>query len=356
LSEYLGSVVILNLNGIEYIEEALEAVLAQTVIDRLKVVVLDQASMDGSYELIRRRFGDRLELLRADRNIGYTAGNNLAFARTEGKYILRLDSDAAPEHNWAEELIRAAESDAGAGMCTSKILFYHDRSLIDCAGHNIFPDGLNRSRGNMERDVGQYDRREETLFASGCASLYLREKVLESGGFDEDFFIYGDDADLGLKLRLQGWKCLYVPTAVVYHHGSKAFGPDSLRKLFLIERNRVWVMLKYFPVSWILAGPWHTVRRLFTAWRASKKGAGISGSLARSHSSLRLAGTILHAWGAALWKLPRTLSKRRKLMAGKKISCAEFKRLLKWFRASLKDMSFGAANAKENRVSSDEPG
>jgi GT2 family glycosyltransferase len=342
MKRVLGSVVVLNLNGASYIEETMRAILGQSIVDRLKVVVVDQASTDGSRELIERLFGNRITLIRAEKNLGYTAGNNLAFRHAEGEYILRLDSDAVPQPNWAEELIRAAESHPSAGMCTSKILFHHDRTLIDCVGHDIFRDGLNRSRGNMERDDGRYDREEETLFASGCASLYRRIPVLDVGGFDEDFFIYGDDADLGLKLRFQGLGCRYVPTAVVYHRGSKGFGAQSLRKLYLIERNRVWILLKYFPASWILASPFHTIRRLYRAWRASKRGKGISGELAENHSSFRLGLTILHAWLAAKLKMPKMLFKRRRINADRKISAPEVKALLRRFSAPIEAMSFGA--------------
>lgn len=336
-----AGVIILNYNGKEYIEEILDAVFSQTIIDNLQVIVVDQASSDGSYELIKEGFGKRIDLIRLDKNVGFTCGNNMAIRRAQGEYILRLDSDAVPQPRWAEALIDAAKSDPSIGMCTSKILFYKDRGLIDCAGHDIFPDGLNRSRGNMERDRGQFDSVEETLFASGCASLYRRDTVVELGGYDQDFFIYGDDADLGLKIRFQGLKCLYVPDAVVYHHGSRGLGAHSLRKLYFIERNRIWVLWKYFPVSWILAAPYFTLRRLFRAWRASKKGGGIAGEYGSRYSALRIGATILCAWGAALLGLPKTLGKRRKIMAGRKITRKEIKALLRRFRPSLQAMSFG---------------
>ena len=172
-------------------------------------------------------------------------------------------------------------------------------------------------------------------------SISLTNCFLESGGFDEDFFIYGDDAELGLKLRFLGYKCMYVPHAVVYHHGSRGCGPYSLRKLYLIERNRIWVMLKFFPLSWILASPFHTTRRLLAARRAARNGGGIAGEFAHSYSGFAIGRTIFGAWLAAIISLPKTLIKRRRIMSGKKISTAEVKMLFRKFRPTLEAMSFG---------------
>jgi hypothetical protein len=351
-----ATLVILNLNGLGYIEEVLTAALAQSVRDRLYVIVVDQGSSDGSRELIRERFGDQIELILNDRNIGFTAGNNLAFGRARGEYVLRLDSDAVPDPEWAEELLAAADADPSLGMCTSKILVHGDRRRIDCVGHTMWPDGLNRSRGNGELDRGQYDSVEETLFASGCASLIRLDAVRRAGGFDEAFFVYGDDAELGMRLRLQGLRCLYVPTAVVAHHGSRAFGAVSLRKVYLIERNRVWVMLKTFPAGWILASPWYTCQRLFGAWRAARRGEGIAGRVASANPAWRISLTIVAAWLAAAWGAPRMLGKRRAIMASSRLETREIADLLRRFQAAPAAMSFGGAISHSDGSESTTPG
>ena len=93
-------------------------------------------------------------------------------------------------------------------MAASKILVYEDPRRIDKAGHLIYPDGQNRGRGTGEFDTGQYDQVEEALWPDGCAAMYRRAMLDQIGGFDEDFFAYGDDAELGLRGRIAGWKCL----------------------------------------------------------------------------------------------------------------------------------------------------
>jgi GT2 family glycosyltransferase len=340
-AEPLATVVMLNLNGIDYIEEVLHAVFAQTAAPRLEVVLVDQGSTDGSRELVQQRFGDRLELLVNSTNTGASAGHNLAMSRARGRYILRLDSDAVPVKAWAEELLSAAEGDPTLGMCTSKILMYHDRRRIDCVGHNMWPDGLNRSRGNFELDSGQYEEPEETLLASGCAALYRRDAIDGVGGLDEDFVVYGDDAEVGMRIRLQGWRCLYVPTAVVHHHGGSGIGAVSLEKIFLVERNRIWVMLKTFPASWIIASPWYTALRLAGGWVAARGGGGIAGRVVSSHSRWLVARTILRAWWAGLRGAPAMLAKRRAILAESTMDARQIAALLREFRATGSEMRFG---------------
>ena len=335
----LASLVMLNVNAGRMTCEAIDSVLAQTIAERLKIIVVDNGSRDGSAALLRERFGDRITLIESPANLGFAGGNNLAFRRAEGKYLLLLNNDAVAEPHWAQELISAVEANDSA-MGTSKIVTYQDHSLIDCVGHNIYPDGLSRSRGNWQRDSGQYDRPEETLYASGCAAIYRRDAVEEWGGFDERFFAYQEDVDLGLKLRLSGHKCVYVPTAVVYHHGSHAENENPFPKVYLIERNRIWVMLRFFPWRWIVASPWYTLRRLIAAGKAATGGKGRIGQYAKSQPVALLVWTILHAWLSTLVGVPRELAQRRRILCRRKISAGEFEKALKRCSAPLTEMAF----------------
>ena len=129
----------------------------------------------------------------------------------------------------------------------------------------------------MDRDTGRFDRPEDVLVPSGCAALYRRAMLEEIGTFDEAFFMYCDDVDLGLRGRVAGWRCRYAPDALVRHRYSLSAGKYSLRKVFLVERNRVWVMLKSFPWTLIaLSVPWTALRlwwHAYAAWRG-RGGAG----------------------------------------------------------------------------------
>ena len=110
-------------------------------------------------------------------------------------------------------------------------------------------------------DQGQFDRQEEALWPDGCAALYRRAMLDEVGGFDEEFFAYADDAELGLRGRIAGWSCLYAPGAVVRHHRGATLGLDSAKRLTLIERNRVLLVVKLFPWNLLWAnGAYHLAR------------------------------------------------------------------------------------------------
>ena len=142
-------------------------------------------------------------------------------------------------------------------MAASKVLVWEDPARIDKAGHLIFPDGQNRGRGTGVLDRGQFDREEEVLWPDGCAAMYRKPMLDEIGGFDEDFFAYGDDAELGLRARIAGWQCMYAPRAVVRHHRGATLGKDSGWRLQLIERNRVLLAVKLFPWSLLGLNPFY---------------------------------------------------------------------------------------------------
>jgi len=182
--------------------------------------------------------------------------------------------------------------------------------------------------GTGEIDRGQYDSIEDCLWPDGCAAMYRAAMLEQIGGFDEDLFIFGDDAELGLRGRIAGWRCLYVPDAVVRHHRGGAMKTGSTGRIFLIERNRVLLAVKLFPVSLLLLNPFYfaarTARRDFAA-------VGERGELVRfpgMWNKLRLAWTIIRADFAALFMVPRTLRKRRYLRSIKRMKPGEIRRLI----------------------------
>src|SRR5581483_2170517 len=155
-----------------------------------------------------------------------------------------------------------------------KILVYEDPQRIDKAGHLIYPDGQNRGRGSGARDQGQFDCLEEALWPDGCAAMYRKSMLQQIGAFDEDFFAYGDDAELGLRARIAGWRCLYVPEAVVRHHRGSTFVLGSARHLVLIERNRVLLAAKLVPWRLLWLNPFYYAARLISGAWAANQGAG----------------------------------------------------------------------------------
>ena len=234
------SVIVVNLNGRSLLVRCLDSLWAQSSID-FEVVVVDNGSVDDSVDYLRSLSEERLRIVTLETNVGFAGGCNAGIQQAKGRYVATLNNDAEAEPGWLHALVEHLDRDPRAGMAASKILFADDRGRIDKVGHLIYLDGLNHGRGSGEPDRGQFERVEETLFPDAAAALYRREMLAQVGLFDERFFAYGDDADLGLRGRLAGWTCVYVPTARVFHVHSATAGEFSALKAFLIERNRIWV-------------------------------------------------------------------------------------------------------------------
>jgi GT2 family glycosyltransferase len=338
-NEIIVSVIILNYNGMGYVEECIQSVLNQTYTHK-EIIVIDNASTDGSREILREKVSNGIILVENKENLGFAAGNNVGLRMAHGRYIALLNNDAIADRNWLQELVSAVtRSDSSYGFWASKILFYDDRKIIDTAGHLIYPDGLNRGRGKGERDIGQYDNEEEVFFASGCAALYLKKMLNEIGFFDPDFFAYGDDTDIGLRARLAGWKCLYVPSAVVFHCSSATAGKYSPLKAYLVERNRLWILIKYFPLQYVLVSPVYTCLRFMLQAYGAITHKGSAGRFVEQYSKISLLGVLIKAYIDALKKLPLMLRNRIAIKKLSRTSKKDFSCWLKRFRISVVDIA-----------------
>jgi GT2 family glycosyltransferase len=323
----LVSVIVVNWNGREYLGECLESLRSQTLLD-FEVIVVDNGSTDGSVEYMESQFPGFIRILRNAENRGFSGGNNQGIKVARGQYIALLNNDARADKYWLKELMKAAPVDHRAGMLASRIYLQDGRKIIDNVGHLIYRDGLNRGRGRLEEDHGQFDKMEEVLFPSGCAALYRREMLEEIGLFDEDFFAYGDDTDIGLKGRLAGWKCLYIPEAVVYHRYSQSSGSYSPLKAFYVERNRVWIAVKYFPLSLLLKSPFYTFWRFILQGYGALTGRGAAGKFSQEYSRWQLLRILVKAYVSAIQGLPKMWKKRKEM---KKLTRVNKKEILSWF-------------------------
>ena len=257
-----------------------------------------------------------------------------------------LNNDAVASPEWVERLVSGVGASPEVGICASKILF-HGSDVIDKAGHLIFPDGQNRGRGTGERDRGQYDDAQEVLAADGCAALYRREVLEQVGGFDEDFFAYAEDADLGLRARWQGWRCFYVPGAVVHHHHSSTLGPYSPRKIYWVERNRLWLALKNFPLPLLLLNPFFSLQRLAWNLAAALLRRGAAGNFRSANSLWLLLRVQVRAYRDALAGAAPMLRKRRRIRSTRRIGDLEFCRHLLRFRISAFRLAFSERVERE---------
>lgn len=328
------SVIVANYNGSGLIGECLDSLRAQGFRD-FETIVVDNASADGSAEFIGETYPE-VRLIVNDRNLGFGAANNRGIETAKGKYIALLNNDAVAHKDWLNELIKAAAASApDVGMWASKILLSERPDIIDAAGHVMFRDGLNIGRGKGEKDSGLYDVPGEVFFPSGCAALYLKDMLDEVGLFDPDFFAYGDDTELGLRARLSGWRCLYVPSSVVYHKGSATAGRYSSFKAYHVERNRIWVLIKCFPLRDILLSPLYTAVRLYYHFVNALRGRGAAGRYQGSRPGLF--GIYIKAVFDGLSGAGRCIGKRRGIKTT--VSTAEFAGWLRRFGISAREIA-----------------
>lgn len=327
----LFSVVVLNWNGRELIEECLSSLRGQAFRD-FEVVLVDNGSTDGSAEWISGQADAVVRPILLPHNLGYAEGNNAGIRQANGRWIVLLNNDTAVDPDWLAQVAAATLRHPEAGMFTPKILNYYRRDEIDNTGHLIYPDGLARGQNRLEKDDGRFDAECEAAWPSGCAGVYKRELLDEVGLLDGRFFAYAEDVDLGLRARRAGWSCRYVPAARVYHKYSLTAGSFSPRKAFLVERNRFWVLLKNFPLREIALSPFATGWRYLMHLRAALSGRGAAGRMAGESSIWKLFTTTLRAEFAGLAGAPAILRDRRRLAPTRKLSDAEFRALIRRFR------------------------
>ena len=320
----------------------MQSLTKQNLNQPFEVVVVDNGSDDGSPEMVLKDYAEntrfRTEVIRNSENRGFCAANNQGFAVSDSEFVALLNNDAEAEPAWLEKLASAFDGRPDVGMAASKILVYEDPRRIDKAGHLIYPDGQNRGRGSGELDEGQYDRIEEVLWPDGCAAMYRRAMLDEIGGFDEDFFAYADDAELGLRARIAGWKCQYIPGAVVRHHRGATLGVRSSRRLELIERNRVLLAVKLFPWSLLWWNPLYYALRLGAGVWAAITGQGEVGKYPGVRGKISAALAMLRGDWQALWLIPRMLAKRGEVARIRKLSPREVLKLILDHRISLKQL------------------
>ncbi|HSL99421.1 MAG TPA: glycosyltransferase family 2 protein, partial [Candidatus Limnocylindria bacterium] len=330
------SIIIPNWNGRNLLEECLESVFAQAFRD-FETIVVDNGSTDGSVAFLEENYKNRIRLIPLKENQGFAGGNNRGIEKARGKWVVFFNNDAVADVNWLRELFEAASRHPDVEIFACKVLNYYRRNEIDTVGHLLYPDGIARGRGRLEEDAGQYDREEEVFFPSGCAAAFRKDLLDIIGGFDESFFAYGDDTDLGLRARLFGSRCLLVPRAVAYHKYSSTTGNYSVFKAYQVERNRVWVMLKYFPLRWILVSPAYTILRMTHHLIAALRGKGASGKFTEQESAWGLFRTVLRAQWDAFARMPEILAERRKSRHLRKIPAGQFTEWLRRYRLTARE-------------------
>jgi len=286
------AVVIPNWNGARWLPGCLDSLAAQT-LQPAEVIVVDNGSTDDSVAIARLR---GIRVLELRHNTGFAVAANRGIEAASASAVALVNTDVELEPDWLARMAAALDADASAASVACKMLDLRDRSELYDTGDILRRDGVCEQRGRFRRDDGRYDEPDEVFAACAGAALYRREAVLSVGGFDERFFAYLEDVDLGLRLRLAGFGCRYEP-AVAFHASEGSSGALSRPPLAWVERNTLLLVAKAFPARWL---PFVAYRQLGWAWHALRE------RRLRSH----LEGAL-----AALPLLPAMVRERRALRA-----------------------------------------
>lgn len=271
--------------------------------------------------------GLRASVIEMGYNAGFGAAINRACAHRNSPFVATLNDDAVAQPEWLVALLQAIEPRPDVGMCASQVrLSGQDR--LDSAGMLIARDGSSKQRGHGAPPA-TFSSQEEVLFPSASAALYRRAMLEQIGFFDEDFFLYCEDTDLGLRARWAGWKCLYVPGAIADHHYSHSAGRASPLKAYYVERNRLFVLFKNFPGRMLAAAPVTTVARYWWHLWLMFRGRGSAARFRQEgNSALQLLAFVLRAHIALLRHGRDLLRKRRAVRRTANISPRAFEHLL----------------------------
>lgn len=302
MSSPLFSIVIPNWNGKHFLKPCLDSLLIQTH-DNVEIIIVDNASSDGSQDYIQVNY-PQVTLVELPENLGFTGACNIGMETATGEIISLLNNDTEVEPNWVEEIIGAFDRHPDVGMIASKMLLFDKRDHIHTTGDFFTVDGRAGNRGVWEKDEGQYETEDFVFGACGGSSAYRKAMLDHIGLLDNDYFFLLEDMDLAWRAQLTGYKALYVPTAIVYHHLSATGG--GVTASFHDGRNSIWIVAKNLPSGlWRKYGWQITKRQAQIVWEALRAWRG---EAARA----RLRGVL-----SGVMTLPNALSKRKQIQAMK---------------------------------------
>jgi GT2 family glycosyltransferase len=263
----------------------------------------------------------------------------LAAREAPAEYVAVINDDAVAEPEWLAELAASLDAHPEAGSVAAQVRLHGVEDALDSAGMLIAADGTSKQRGHG-LPPWAFAEAEEVLLASGSASMYRAAMLAATGGFDDDFFLYCEDTDLGLRARWAGWTCRYAPTAVVSHRYSHSAGRASRLKAFYVERNRLLLIAKNFPWDGLAIALLATPFRYLFHLLAMRRGQGAAAQFRHDgESAWTLVSCVLRAHWSALTSLPRVWRQRREIRQSAKLTAEEFNATLDRFSISLRQVA-----------------
>jgi GT2 family glycosyltransferase len=303
------TVIIVYWKSAEYLSRCLSALSKQTYRDFEVILIDNAADRDLSPSLLGGYADIDVHLKRLEVNRGFAAANNIGSRLARGHWLALLNSDAFPRPDWLERLVAGAEENPSFCSFASRQLRADKPHLLDGAGDVYHVGGL-AWRRYREYPAASYGLESEEVFsACAAAAMYRRDAFLQAGGFDEDFFNYYEDVDLGFRLRLRGYTCLYVPDAVVEHIGWMGTDSSLAYSLYYWHRNLIWAFLQNMPSE--------------VLWRALPLHLMTHAIYQAYHLFQGYGRVVAKAQVDALRGLPRAWHKRKRIQKERHISTAD---------------------------------
>ncbi len=248
------AVILVNYNGKDYNEACIESVRANRIDGEVRIIVVDNASADGSVQALRERYAkeEQVEMVGLDDNYGFSRANNVGIRRAKAwgaDVVLLLNNDTEIGETMLRELLACAKRHPDS-MIVPKIYYSDARERIWSAGGSVSPVVRKvRHIGLDEEDRGQYDEERRTFFATGCCLLLPMQVIRQAGLLDERFFLYYEDTEYSFRLQKLGIEIYYCPRAVMYHKvGASSKGADSPLCAYYIARN--WLLCSRLHQGW----------------------------------------------------------------------------------------------------------
>ena len=245
------AVVILNWNGLEWVQKFLESVVRYSADG--KVFIADNGSTDGSVDWISMNFKD-IPIIRFESNLGFAGGYNRAFKQIDATYFVLLNSDVGVTEGWLNPLVEYMDNNPDVASCQPKIISYYKTDYFEyagAAGGYIDKYGYTFCRGrifnHIEKDTGQYDDFANIFWSTGACMIVRSDAWIKCGGLDDDFFAHMEEIDLCWRFRLAGYRVCYVPGSTVNHVGGGSLPYDSEKKTYLNFRNNLFLLYKNLP-------------------------------------------------------------------------------------------------------------
>jgi GT2 family glycosyltransferase len=305
------SIIVVNWNGERFLRDCLGSLSRQTYANR-EILLVDNGSTDTSVSYVRENFPD-VKVIELRENTGFTGGNVAGLKAADGDFVALVNNDTRADDRWLENLVQPMRKDPRVGICASKLLFEGGAEI------NSASDGLTTAAVGFNRGLGAasalLDNPELVFGACGAGALYRRRMLDEIGFLDEDFFLYDEDTDLSFRAQLAGWKCVYVPDAIMHHKANATAVRLSDTHVYFHTRNLEFVWIKNMPMGLMLRYAHHKIFQEI----------GSFCYLCLRHGKW---APYLKAKRDALKMLPQMWEKRRSIQARRRVSSSYLQSLM----------------------------